>query len=333
MDKEVKVLFISPEFYQYTNAIIDELNKKNIKTTFYPWWPHLSLFKKYFFKKKEKNRRKTMDKYLSKILEETKGQDFSLILLNSTIYFSKDQIKRLLDAFPNAKKVFFMWDTIINYPVCESYIGLFDKFYSFDKTDCEKYNLIYRPDYCDPSLLNKQKSDLAKDIDLFFIGSVDPFRYTVIKNAEKYCNDNGLTYKFGMFFRSKLIYKLNKMVHKEFRKSKTSEFIFAPISPKEKDELFARSKVMLEIPRERQNGMSMRSIESQMLSMKMATTQDAIKLYDLYDENNVVVISKDDFSSLTKEFINGEYKNLDKAILDQYTPESCVKTVILDNLK
>ena len=73
MGEKLKILFISPEFYQYTNAIISELEKHDIETVFYPWWPHLNLLSKYFFKKKENVRRKKMDKYLDKIIKVPTG--------------------------------------------------------------------------------------------------------------------------------------------------------------------------------------------------------------------------------------------------------------------
>ena len=70
MDQKIKVLFISPEFFQYINAITEELGKNNIEVTYFKWWPTLGVFKKYFFKKNEKKRKKIMDKYLDEILEK-----------------------------------------------------------------------------------------------------------------------------------------------------------------------------------------------------------------------------------------------------------------------
>lgn len=333
MGEKIKILFISPEFYQYTNAIISELDKHNVETVFYPWWPHLNLLSKYFFKKKENVRRRKMNKYLNKIIKDNKDTDFALILLNSAITFNREQIQRLNAAFPKARKIFFMWDSIVNYPVTETFLDLFDKFYSFDKVDCEKYHLIYRADFADPALMAKESLEMDKDIDLFFIGSVDPYRYRTLKKVEKYCLENNLTYKFVMFFRSKTIFRLNKLFYKDFRKAKASEFIFKPIVGEEKDKLFARSKAMLEIVRERQNGMSMRSIESSMIGMKMITTQEAIKLYNLYNENNIGIISDDDYSAINSEFLNREFEPLDKKVLEEYSVSSFVKTIILDNLK
>ena len=333
MGEKIKILFISPEFYQYTNAIISELDKHNIETVFYPWWPHLNLLSKYFFKKKENIRRKKMDKYVNKIINDNKNTDFALILLNSTITFNREQIQRLNAAFPKARKVFFMWDSIINYPITETFLDLFDKFYSFDKLDCEKYKLIYRADFADPSLIEKEPLKMDKDIDLFFIGSVDPYRYRTLKKIEKHCIKNNLTYKFVMFFRSKTIFRLNKLFYKDFRKAKASEFIFKPIVGEEKDKLFARSKAMLEIVREHQNGMSMRSIESSVIGMKMITTQESIKLYNLYNQNNIGIICDDDLSAINLEFLNRKFEPLNKTVLEEYTVSSFVKTIILDNLE
>ncbi len=333
MDQKVKLLFISPEFYQYINAITDELKKHDIEVTYYKWWPSLGVFKKYFFKKNEKKRKRIMDKYLTTILSETKDKDFDMIFMCSTIYFTREQTKRLLDAFPKAKKIFFMWDTIINYPIAESYIDLFDKYYSFDKTDCEKYSLEYRADFADPSLLIKEPIKMEKDLDLFFLGSVDGYRYKMIKMVEDYCKRNDISFGVYMYFKSKLLFHLAKLLYPEMRHAKKNEFIFSPIKGEEKDKLYARSRAILEIVRERQNGMSMRSIESQLLDIKMVTNQESIKLYNLYDKNNIAIISQEDMSNLNREFLDGKMKPLPKDIKDEYKVESFVKTLILDNLK
>ena len=333
MGQKVKLLFLSPEFYQYINAITDELKINDIEVTYYKWWPSLGVFRKYFFKKNEHKRKRIMDKYLRKILEETKGQEFDMIFMCSTIYFTREQTKKLLDAFPKAKKVFFMWDTIINYPVAETYIDLFDKFYSFDKTDCEKYSLEYRADFADPALLEKEPLKMEKDLDLFFLGSVDGYRYKVIKEVEKYCKANNISFGVYMYFKKKLLFHLAKLLYPEMRKAKKSEFIFSPIKGEEKDKLYARSRAILEIVRERQNGMSMRSIESQLLDIKMVTNQGSIKLYNLYDKNNVAIISLDDMGAINREFLDGEYKVLKPEIKNEYKVETFVKELILDNLK
>ena len=333
MAQKIKVLFISPEFYQYINAIIDELKKNDIEVTYFKWWPSLGTFKKYFFKKNEKKRKKIMDKYLDEILLATKGEDFSMVFLCSTIYFTREQTKRLLDAFPNAKHIFFMWDTIANYPVTETYLDLFDKFYSFDKTDCEKYSLLYRADFCDPALLEKKQLVMEKDIDIFFLGSVDGYRYKVIKQVETYCNQNNISHKFYMYFKSKFIFFLAKLLYKEMRHAKAKEFVFEPIKGEEKDKLFARSRAILEIPRQNQNGMSMRSIESAMLGIKMITNQEAIKLYNLYNEKNVAIFSDNDMSAINRNFLDGPSYPLLEEIRDEYKVSSFVKTLILDNLE
>lgn len=332
MDQKVKVLFISPEFFQYINAIIDELKSNDVEVTYFKWWPPLGVFKKYFFKKNEKKRKRIMDKYLDEILEKTKDDNFNLIFLCSTIYFTREQTKRLLDAFPSATKIFFMWDTIANYPITETYLDLFDKFYSFDKTDCAKYNLIYRPTFYDPALLEKEPVKMEKDIDLMFLGSVDGYRYKVIKQVEEYCKNNGVSYRFCMVFKSKLIFYLAKLLYKEMRHAKKSEFIFTPIKGKEKDELFARSKAMLDIPREHQNGLAMRSIEAPMMGLKLVTNQEAIKLYNIYNVNNVAIFNNNDYSAINKNFFDSKFEELDKKVKEEYSVRQFVKTLIIQNL-
>ena len=336
MGKKVNILFISPEFYQYINAITDELKRNDVEVTYFKWWPSLGVFKKYYFKKNAKYRNRLMQKYLEKILAETNGVVFDMVFLCSTIYFTREQTKQLLDAFPTAKHVFFMWDTIVNYPVTETYLDLFDEFYSFDKTDCEKYSLKYHPTFADPSVLELEKANLEsqqKDLDLFFLGSVDGYRYKLIKEVESYCLNNNISFKAYMYFKSKLLFHLAKLLYREMRHAKKSEFVFTPIKGKEKEELYSHSRAILEIVRERQNGMSMRSIESQMVNIKMVTNQDTIKLYNLYNPNNVCVISENDCSGINREFLDSKIASVSEDVKNQYKVSTFVKDLFLDNLK
>jgi len=60
----------------------------------------------------------------------------------------------------------------------EKEISLFNRVYTFDSADADKYNYIYLPNF-----FIQNKPDYPHEIkyDLFFIGKFSPYRYKIIQ--------------------------------------------------------------------------------------------------------------------------------------------------------
>ena len=107
-----------------------------------------------------------------------------------------------------------------------------------------------------------------------------------------------LKLKFDLYVIGKKSWKNQLM--KPFSKNKIV-FTRKRISHENLPEFYKRTKVILDLMRENQYGLSFRVFEAMALEKKIITDNEKIKNYDFYNPNNILVLNKD-FSNITKEF-------------------------------
>lgn len=314
-----KILLISSDFFDSTKIILSEFKRRNLDFKYYDVRPAFSSFDKFLFQKSPVFHRRRMAEYVSKIIAENKSIPYSVLLLVNPFTFSEEEIGKLTRAFPQAHRILYLWDALDNYPNQKSFFSYFDEVYSFQKSDAEKYHLLYQPTYFDPTLLAAQLSKDFVDVDVSFLGSSYPNRYRLFKAMGSYLQNLGISTDFRLFFKSKGTYVFRKMTDRNYRDSKSSDFFYQPVSTEGKNQLLLHSKAVVDIPFEAQTGLSQRAIETLILGKKLITTNQAIKDYDLYDSDNVALITMNDFSTITREFLMRPSKTYSLDVLKEYS--------------
>lgn len=326
------VLFISPDFYSYTRLVINTAEKMGLKITFFDCRPKVTSFQKWKMKKSPAFRKRIIDEYINEILEKTKNINFRLIVLNSTVFFDERQVLQILKASPEANKVFAMWDSTLNYPSVVPLFGLFERKYSFEKSDCVRYGLTYLPLFYDPSCLSIDKSVSAPSSDIIFIGSAYPKRYQEFCDLQREMNKKEISCYFYFYFRSRGTYLFQKAKNKELKHSKFSDFHYVPLAQKEKNALTAASKSVLDMHYGNQAGLSLRTVEAVAMKKKLITLSKDIVNYDVYDPANVAIISGNDYSQVTKDFLDSPYKEPSIDFQKEFSVETYVKSLFIKNL-
>ncbi len=320
----MKITLISFDFWGYDHHIVNILLKKEIDAH------HVKIgcFKHKNFQDKAVNALSKV--FLGKNLKHDKRQEFiknsiknigfqdQILVLNAdtmdveTLIFIKKYTNKLIT---------YLYDNLSRFPVQEK-LYLFDKVYSFDDGDIKKYGFEKLTNYNYLDYLPQEKQNPS--LDLFYITSFDKFRNkTLIPLAEKLmqCHVN---YRFvvvgkkswkeqAKFFGSKML--KNYVVLKQ-----------KPISTKTIAKTYEQTKVILDLMREGQTGLSFRVFEAIALEKKIITDNKNIKNYDFYNPENILIVN-DDLSNIEKFFFEKEYQKLPQEIYDKYTLDSWVKKV------
>lgn len=326
-----KVLFVSVDFFYYTKAVNDELKRQGIDVVFYDCRPKLSSFQKWRMLRFKNYRKRIMDRYAQKIIQETKGVNFSLVLFNSTIAFDVEEVRTILSAFPGVPHVWYMWDSVKNFPIVKDFPSLFDRGYSFDKDDCQTYGLTYRPTFFDPQCLSVPTNE-KKMLDIVFIGSANSERYRLLTDMKTALLKQNITCSYYLFIRNRLTYFFKKWFRHEYAGSKASDFIFKPVSSDEKNRILNSAKAVVDIPYSNQGGITMRAIEAAVIGCKYITTDSRIYKENLFSKESIAIISKSDFSSITRSFLELPTNSSPQAI-EQYSVVAFVRELFLSNIK
>lgn len=200
---------------------------------------------------------------------------------------------------PNIKIVFYFWNTINKRNIKALSDKNIDEIWSFDKNVAEKYETKYFPQFCNKCFkLNNENT-----YDVFFLGNIKD-REKELNEVKNILEQKNITYEIITPSKQK-----KKYSYEEYLK------------------LLSSSNVMLEIVGKKQIGLTLRAIEAQLYKKKLITNNKKINEYEFYDKNNIFVLGQDDLENLY-EFVHTPYKKMDEKIINKYSYENFIKTII-----
>ena len=317
----MKICVISFDFWGYDAHIVETLKENGIEAnhikigavSYENFGERLTnLFSKVFLGKNLKYQKR--QKFVIEQLDKLGHQDQILVLNADTFDHSTlEYMKKCANRF-----ITFLYDNLDRCPVQDK-LHFFDKIYSFDDKDIEKHGFERLTNYNYLPFLSQEKQNPSEDA--LYITSYDKKRIKQLDILSQKFEE--LRLKFDLYVIGKKSWKNQLM--KPFSKNKIV-FTRKRINHENLPEFYKRTKVILDLMRENQYGLSFRVFEAMALEKKIITDNEKIKNYDFYNPNNILVLNKD-FSNIIKEFFETPYQSLPKEIYKKYTLEKWVEQV------
>lgn len=322
MEKE-KICVISFDHWDYDKHIVTELRRKGIESN------HIKIgsFKYKNFIERLQN---TFSKvFLGKNPKIIKRQEFILETLRGL--GKQDQIlvinPELIDveyhlkikAFTNTYLA-FLYDSVDRYPINNLLDGVFDKIFSFDKKDVEKYGFTETTNYNYLGKVSNIHTVIKNDI--LYLASFDKRLEKIFLLKNEFVKHK-LNYKIIIVGKKTILYRLKSFFSK---KNKGVHLKRKRISQEKMLKLYSQSNIIVDIVRENQTGISFRVFEAMALEKKVITNNKSVKLYDFYNPKNIYVINNDDFV-LDEFFLKTNYEPLEEELFNKYTLDHWVKKV------
>ena len=317
----MKICVISFDFWGYDAHIVETLKEKGIEAnhikigavSYENFRERLTnLFSKVFLGKNLKYQKR--QKFVIEQLDKLGHQDQILVLNADTFDHSTlEYMKKSTNRF-----ITFLYDNLDRFPVQDK-LHFFDKIYSFDDKDIEKHGFERLTNYNYLPFLSQENQNPSEDA--LYITSYDKKRIKQLDILSQKFEE--LRLKFDLYVIGKKSWRNQLM--KPFSKNKIV-FTRKRINHENLPEFYKRTKVILDLMRENQYGLSFRVFEAMALEKKIITDNEKIKNYDFYNPNNILVLNKD-FSNITKEFFETPYQSLPEEIYKKYTLEKWVERV------
>jgi len=325
-ESKKKVLLFCPKFFDYQKRMSEAFIDSGYEVVLYDERPSNSFIGKASLRLNLKFYKSVVKKYIKRVIEENKNTDFDYIFVVKSEALGKSEVELLKDAFPNAKTILYFWDSVVNIPDGEKKIAYYDKVFTFDPNDAEKYNLPFLPI---PYGKEYTKSEKAEEFeyDVAFIGTVHSVRPRVVKQISKQCEEMGRKCFTYLYSPHILVYMLNKLTNKDYKYISLKEVNFKPLPTAEVCRVCNLSRCVLDIEHPKQNGTTTRPVEMLPMGKKIITTNSHVKNFEFYNKNNFLIIDREN-PKLDEEFFKTEYLPVEDGILEKYSPENFVKTVL-----
>lgn len=321
-----RILFFGLETMGYEKKILAKMRELGAEVDYHSERPVSGQFGKAIVKMAPSMLDKKTEAYYHGIFEQHKNTKYDIVFIMKCDTPTKRVLKELRRYFPDAELRLHMWDSLVNIPNIIEKLELFDRITSFDKKDCEKHpEFGFRPLFYIDSFAEKSREPIVYDVS--FCGTIHSDRYTVLENIRHQCEEHGMKFYGYYYMQSKLAYYYLKLRDKRFRNVPMNALKFQTIGSEEVNRIFSASKAIVDIQHPSQSGLTMRTIETLGAKKKLITTNPDIKNYDLYNENNVCLIDREN-PVVSEVFLRTEYKEVDERVYKYYSLERWVLDVL-----
>lgn len=326
----MKLLLIMPRFFSYPEMISNELEKIGYEVDFFDDRPSTNAWIKALLRINKKLVNKMIHDYFENIMNTIGDKQYDVVLLISgqSLSFSEKMIQNLKKKQNKARFILYQWDSQKNFPYIINFQKYFDKCYTFDKNDAETtegiefFPLFYGKEY--EKIGNQHTTDF--EYDFCFVGTAHPKKYMFIKKMSEQLKGIFSKQYIYFFFPSPIVFFYRKIFSKELRGAKYKEFHFTPLSSLEMNDVYMKSRCVMDSSQEGQIGLTIRAIEALGAKKKLITTNPDIKNYDFYKPENIYVY--DGSIDLSDTFFVNEYADIEQETYEKYSLRNWLKHII-----
>lgn len=309
------ILFISPNFYDYSFQIKSEIELQGGNVVYYPERPSGFIYR--IFRKIEFLKRRMDQSYLQNIIKNIKPDikfDFFFLVRGEIV--DEFFIKNLREAI-NDDVVFIMhqWDSckMNNY---SALIPFFNHVSTFDPKDAAALNIRYVPLFHANEYEMKVSKD-QEDIDLLYIVYGHSDRISFLKNLILLSKAQGLVLKYYVYLD--LFVFLKWIIQRKLHIGDIRFIRFTPLTLAEVIGYYKKAKAIVDIQHSNQDGLTSRSIEALGAGKLLITTNKNISEYCNSDQ--IRIIDREDFK-LDKSWLVSDLDRINvPRTLKQWIPE------------
>jgi len=288
-----KFLLISASFFGYETLISDELRRLGAEVHYFDERPSNDFITKSLIRINYRLLKSRLRKYYQHIIEYAKKESIDEILIIRGEAISKELIKDFKRSCPSAKFRLYLWDSMSYNPNALKIREEFNSVYSFDHEDAKLYTDVkFLPLFYSNLFAGTEFPKHSFLYDACFIGTIHTDRYKIVDKLVGVLRQNGRRVYTYYYYPSRVLCFCRALVDKGFRKFVRESVNFKGLSLPQIVELFNESRCVIDINRPKQQGLTMRTIETYGARRKLITTNQDVMNYSLFNPNDVCVVDR-----------------------------------------
>lgn len=318
------VLFITPDYMDYTSIILDGITEyadaetslvtttgKKLMFAYKNTFHRIqNFFSKLIFNQNQKKLfyNKEMRKRLETIFKEHQHFDDVFILRPDLIKEHLPSIKK-----HSTRMIAYFWDSFSRIPEGRETIKYFDKFFSFEPKNVKDHDLLFLSNFYSPDL------QVDKNIDPSFALS-----YVASSDNRLPIMERILDSLSHLQLKTNINIVANEMTTP--KKEKNITWFTDALPRKETIRIMNNSHALLDIAQPNQTGLSFRIFEAMKLEKKIITTNRSVVDYDFYDTKNIFVWENEN-TIPERSFFSTPYSPLPVEVLNKYSLQKWITTI------
>jgi hypothetical protein len=322
-----KILFLSVQTFNLEVEIKNKLQELGAQVIFYDERPANNNLIKGIIRLKRSLVQKRIDAHYKKILLFSENIKFDYLFVNRGEIVPAFFLEELKKMQPTCLFIFYTWDSFTNHTHPTSILKYFDRKLTFDPEDARLYKINFRPLFYLDSFKNLE--NLAIKNNILFLGTAHSDRYKISSFIKKWALKSNLTCFCYYYMHGRLVYLYKFFFDKTFKEFKFNQLSFKSLKLEQIVKLYQESNVILDINHPFQKGLTMRTFEALGAKRKLITTNKEVSKYPFYDENNILIIDRNDIK-LSLDFFKGNYQELEPKLYDKFSLEGWLFNIFVD---
>lgn len=321
-----RILFFSAHLFGYQNDIRLAMESVGAIVDYYDERPANNFLVKGVIRINRNLLAGYINHYYNKIIKETLQKEYDYVFFIKGESISASNVRKLKQFHPEANFIIYHWDSIANNSNAQNLLPYFDRVFSFDKIDCERLGLHFLPLFYTPDYANIPYYDKEIKYDMLFVGTTHSDRYKLVKRIEEQIIKMGGLCLTWFYFPSKILYYKMKIQNSYLRQIPVHTFHFKPMSKELLLQLYAGSRIIIDVQHPKQTGLTMRCIETLGAKRKLITTNYYITEYDFYNPDNILVVDRN-LPYVPEKFLNEPYRDTPKEIYESYSIKNWLSSI------
>ena len=323
---KMRILMFCASFFGYEKRILGALHDQDFDVDLYDELPNRNFVGKACVRYNVGLYRPVIRRYIEGIIDQNREKQYDYVFVIKGEAITGEAVALLREAYPSAKFVLYLWDSVANIPECERRIALYDRVLSFDPHDAQTYGMVFRPLFFAKEYEAQAMERGDYRYAFAFIGTAHTVRPLIAKKLAHACRTQGKETFAYLFLPHPMIYLYNKVCNPAYHTVKKSDIHFEALNAQQIKEVYQRSCCILDVEHQKQRGLTMRTIELVGMQKKIITTNSMVKEYDFYNPANICVIDRQ--NPVVEEFFwDREYEPVPQQILYRYSLEAFIREI------
>lgn len=309
-----RVLFFAVRYFGYEQQIMAELRRRGAEVDYLPDRPFNTPLMAAITRYSRAAVMLFARHYYERRLTEFGDKVYDLVFVINGQTMSRQMIAKLRDRMPNARFLFYIWDSMRNKPKAREILPFFDECVTFDPEAARQYDMRLLPLFFAPGF---EGHDNDLQYDLSFIGTAHSDRFHIISTIDRALSPDVSRFWY-LFLQAPWVFYVQKAINSAFRKASFANFQYVPMPFASVQDVFRKSRAIVDMEHPDQTGLTMRTFEAIGAGKKLITTNRHVRDYPFYDPQNIHIIDRSD-PSVPHDFLRTPYRPLVPTLRYRYS--------------
>lgn len=285
----MRVLLISPSFFGYEHTIADAFRARGHRVDVLDERPSNTPLERAAVRVAPRLRARRIRAHYAAAEADLVVNAYDLVLVIKGEVVTESFLRSLRRTSPAARFLFYAYDSFANSPAGVRKLALFDQVYSFDPADATGTDaVILKHLFYDPVF---HPSDRPRDIDISFVGTLHGDRHAFAHAVAAAVPPER---RFLFFYTpAAWFFWIRKLLLRGYRRIPAADVRSAPLPRTAVADLMRRSKVVIDLQRDGQSGLTMRTFEALASGAGLITANATIMETAFYDPRRMLVVPAD----------------------------------------